>query len=535
MGFNDKIREKVKQRSHFKCCLCHEHWATEVHHIIPKKEGGKNDEENAAPLCATCHDLFGGNPEKRKFIKQARNFWYSFCEKRSSQDFEPILKAFERFNKDVATKEDVQNVVRQLDVRIQKIIEQPISTSEQLQKISDETAAFSYATSPIWHVCRSCGYPYDIHTHKMCPQCEVKCSALILAGGLSNRWRESIGKKKKQGEYTQLYWKNVVKKLKELRLGNELQDKDRSPPKYVEPHKSCAMLKRVPLLAFSFLNFMKWGINDITVVIHSQSHAYNEIRNKIDFGRAMGRYYKPDLNIDYVPVSGQSEIAHSVYEGFKRIRADERDTIVGYSDIVWERSLLKGLLDDKDGDIVILVDDDWEKHNYPATRIWHNKLFAELLFCEGDQINKICEAVIAFEIPHQYKLTNNIEPYEALFSERCGEIVGLFKFSQKGRKYFLKTYNDILKTTKKISMAPWPMPLGIYNNLHPRSNTIDIKKALLGNFLEFLVYDLRSKGRTDVKIKPLVVNGRDKWAEIDHWGDILLAEDKKVDYLALQK
>jgi len=41
----------------------------EVHHIISQEEGGSDREENAAPLCPSCHETYGANPQKRKFIK----------------------------------------------------------------------------------------------------------------------------------------------------------------------------------------------------------------------------------------------------------------------------------------------------------------------------------------------------------------------------------------------------------------------------------------------------------------------------------
>ena len=43
-------------------------------------------EDNAAPLCPSCHETFGANPTKRKFIREARDFWYEFCEKRYASD-----------------------------------------------------------------------------------------------------------------------------------------------------------------------------------------------------------------------------------------------------------------------------------------------------------------------------------------------------------------------------------------------------------------------------------------------------------------
>lgn len=97
MPFSESIKRKVKERAHYKCCLCRKHWVADVHHIEPESEDGPNTEENAAPLCANCHDLLGGNPDKRKFIKQNRDFWYDFCEKSSPADAEQIKEMFDKF------------------------------------------------------------------------------------------------------------------------------------------------------------------------------------------------------------------------------------------------------------------------------------------------------------------------------------------------------------------------------------------------------------------------------------------------------
>lgn len=75
MPFSERVRLEAKQRAGFRCCICNKMFV-EVHHIIPESEGGGNTIENAAPLCAACHDLFGGNPEKRKQIRQMRDYWW---------------------------------------------------------------------------------------------------------------------------------------------------------------------------------------------------------------------------------------------------------------------------------------------------------------------------------------------------------------------------------------------------------------------------------------------------------------------------
>jgi hypothetical protein len=77
----------------------------EVHHIIPESQGGPDSEDNAAPLCASCHAAFGGNPDKRKTIREMRDFWYERCDKRmESEQRSPELT--DLFSK-VLTKDDL--------------------------------------------------------------------------------------------------------------------------------------------------------------------------------------------------------------------------------------------------------------------------------------------------------------------------------------------------------------------------------------------------------------------------------------------
>lgn len=88
MPFSEKIKLIAKQNSAFRCCICHKPFV-EIHHIIPQSEGGNDTLENAAPLCASCHDLYGENPGKRKIIRQMRNHWWQLMQKRASN----IIKA----------------------------------------------------------------------------------------------------------------------------------------------------------------------------------------------------------------------------------------------------------------------------------------------------------------------------------------------------------------------------------------------------------------------------------------------------------
>jgi 5-methylcytosine-specific restriction endonuclease McrA len=75
MSFSEAVKTDVKRRTHFQCCLCRS-LGVEVHHIVPQSGDGPDVEENAAPLCPSCHEIYGANPEKRKVIREARELWY---------------------------------------------------------------------------------------------------------------------------------------------------------------------------------------------------------------------------------------------------------------------------------------------------------------------------------------------------------------------------------------------------------------------------------------------------------------------------
>lgn len=47
---------------------------------------GPDTEDNAAPLCPSCHEIYGANPTKRKFIKESKEIWLEICSQRFSND-----------------------------------------------------------------------------------------------------------------------------------------------------------------------------------------------------------------------------------------------------------------------------------------------------------------------------------------------------------------------------------------------------------------------------------------------------------------
>jgi hypothetical protein len=109
MAFTEALKLTVKRKAHFSCCLCHT-LGVEIHHIVPQAEGGSDTEENAAPLCPSCHETYGANPQKRKFIREAREFWYELCEKRYASDVDRLERIL-TIIQETASKDDLSRVL----------------------------------------------------------------------------------------------------------------------------------------------------------------------------------------------------------------------------------------------------------------------------------------------------------------------------------------------------------------------------------------------------------------------------------------
>lgn len=74
--------KRIKSNYHNKCAVCGLDIESllEVHHIIPKKVCGKNDDSNGIALCPTCHVIFhdieerGIRPEIKNYLESTENF-----------------------------------------------------------------------------------------------------------------------------------------------------------------------------------------------------------------------------------------------------------------------------------------------------------------------------------------------------------------------------------------------------------------------------------------------------------------------------
>src|SRR6266550_2528900 len=108
MPFSEMLKLAVKRKAHFRCCLCHA-LGVEVHHIKPEEENGPDLQNNAAPLCPSCHETYGANLQKRKFIREARDLWYEISASRFTLAGEQ-LKDIAHTLKNIATKEDLERL-----------------------------------------------------------------------------------------------------------------------------------------------------------------------------------------------------------------------------------------------------------------------------------------------------------------------------------------------------------------------------------------------------------------------------------------
>lgn len=50
-----KVRFEVYKRDGFQCALCGCHDGLQVHHVVPRREGGSDFPDNLITLCPKCH------------------------------------------------------------------------------------------------------------------------------------------------------------------------------------------------------------------------------------------------------------------------------------------------------------------------------------------------------------------------------------------------------------------------------------------------------------------------------------------------
>ncbi len=147
MAFSEQLKLTVKRRAAFQCCRCHE-ISVEVHHIVPQGKDGPDTEDNAAPLCPNCHTWFGANPEKRKEIRQMRDWWYQACEdmyhgvsKAALQKLDELIAEVRRQG---ASEEERQRALQQIQTTLKELAE--VKNADVAQSVTTKVDAVVTAT-----------------------------------------------------------------------------------------------------------------------------------------------------------------------------------------------------------------------------------------------------------------------------------------------------------------------------------------------------------------------------------------------------
>ena len=202
----------------------------------------------------------------------------------------------------------------------------------------------------------------------------------------------------------------------------------------------------------------KVGINEVYVITGPYSEKFT-IKNV--------KYVK-DLEFE------KHDILGSLMEAKKFFK---KDTLILYSDIIFELKIIEKIMNSKEN-ISIAVDMNWEK-NYEG-RTEHLKSEAENVELKNNS--------------DIIRIKKNIENV----NNNVGEFLGIIKFANKGRKLFIKKYEELVNSNNDV--------------FHESPS---ILKAYVTDMIQELI-------DSNIKIKPILVSG--KWCEIDTMQDLKNAE-----------
>lgn len=208
MAFSEALKLKVKKRAHFRCCIC-QAVGVEVHHIHPQEEGGPDTEENASPLCPSCHETYGANKSKRKFIREARDAWYEICDRRYASDTDRLEEIKGKLDKAIS----YEDLLRFKD----ELIDELTVTLQTPRTEEEIIAELDWLFDKIWY------------THNMAWRARVKAGLETVSPEvwkLSTRGIKRVEAKYGKanlGPYSDFEWGMLNGKLSALRwvLGDE--------------------------------------------------------------------------------------------------------------------------------------------------------------------------------------------------------------------------------------------------------------------------------------------------------------------------
>ena len=222
--------------------------------------------------------------------------------------------------------------------------------------------------------------------------------------------------------------------------------------------KSMVQINGKPIIEHQLSVLNKAGVTEVYVITGPHSEKFN-IKNV--------KYVKDEKYEKH-------DILGSLMEAKKFL---EKDTLVLYSDIIFELKIVEKILSSKE-DISIAVDMNWEK-NYKG-RTEHPKSEAENVELNSN------EDII--------KIKKNIQNTE----NNVGEFLGIIKFRNMGSEVFVKKYDELIKNSN-----------GLFHEAP------SILKAYVTDMIQELI-------DSNIKIKPILISG--KWCEIDTMQDLKNAE-----------
>jgi len=183
VSFPESIRLEACRKSHFMCVACHAPFV-EVHHIIPEAENGLDTLDNAAPLCAGCHGIYGGNPAFRKQIRQMRDNWYDVCEKRFGLSGLEVLQQLSALGETLQTVRADQvkyhKTLSEIKATMMGSLASTATAVNQAQTLEEVVTASGYPTTGVYlgpnvyanFKCRNCGTTIGLLVGQdKCPKC----------------------------------------------------------------------------------------------------------------------------------------------------------------------------------------------------------------------------------------------------------------------------------------------------------------------------------------------------------------------------
>jgi len=178
-------------------------------------------------------------------------------------------------------------------------------------------------------------------------------------------------------------------------------------------------IKGKPIIQNTIELFRGNGIDDISVI-----RGYK--KEKINF---------PDVTYFENKDFWDNNILHSLICARPKLEEAMKtgeDVVVTYSDIWYNDSVVKALLQSKE-DIASIVDTDWE--SYYDGRTDHPISEAENVIMDGDsRMAKIGKHIFTNDTP----------------KDKQGEFIGLWKFTAKGIRIFLRHFDRLNSNLKKI-------------------------------------------------------------------------------------